>query len=105
VLADRVLPPDMTRAQTLSTEVLDRDGALLRPFLSKDGYWRLATGVEDVSPRYLTLLEAYEDKRFAQHIGVDPLALTRAAIQLLRNGRIVSGGSTLSMQVARLLEP
>ena len=59
----------------------------------------------DVDPRYLDLLIAYEDKRFRQHHGVDPLAVVRAALQLAVNGRIVSGGSTLTMQVARLLEP
>jgi penicillin-binding protein 1C len=58
-----------------------------------------------VDPRYLDMLLAYEDKRFWQHRGVDPLALTRAAFQLIKNGRIVSGGSTITMQVARLIEP
>ena len=59
----------------------------------------------DVDPRYLDMLIAYEDKRFRPHLGVDPLAVARAALQLVSNGRIVSGGSTLTMQVARLLEP
>ncbi len=54
---------------------------------------------------YLDILLAYEDKRFFDHHGVDPLALARAAFQLVANGRIVSGGSTLTMQVARLIEP
>ena len=58
-----------------------------------------------MDPRYLDMLLAYEDKRFWQHRGVDPLALTRAAFQLVKNGRIVSGGSTITMQVARLIEP
>ena len=105
LIADRLFPPDMTRATTLSTEVVDRHGALLRPFLSRDGYWRLKTRVADVSPRYLALLKAYEDKRFDSHPGVDPLALARAAIQLAQSRHIVSGASTLTMQVARLLEP
>jgi len=104
VLADRLFPPDMTRATTLSTEVLDRHGKLLRPFLSRDGYWRLKTTATDVSPRYLTLLKAYEDKRFESHMGIDPLALGRAVYQLASNGHHVSGASTLTMQVARLLE-
>ncbi|HVP85773.1 MAG TPA: penicillin-binding protein 1C [Rhizomicrobium sp.] len=105
VIADRLFPPDMTRATTLSTEVLDRHGKLLRPFLSHDGYWRLKTTPADVSSRYLTLLKAYEDKRFDLHPGVDPLALARAVYQLASNGHHVSGASTLTMQVARLLEP
>jgi penicillin-binding protein 1C len=58
-----------------------------------------------VDPRYLTMLVAYEDRRFRSHPGVDPLALARAGYQWARHGRIVSGGSTITMQVARLLEP
>ncbi len=102
---DRANPPDMTRVQTLSSEVVARDGTLLRPFLSKDGFWRLATRPDQVDPRYLVMLKAYEDKRFDSHFGVDPLALARAAFQLVTSGHIVSGASTLTMQVARLLEP
>jgi penicillin-binding protein 1C len=104
-IADRVFPPDMARYEQVSPEVVARDGILLRPFLSKDGYWRLKTTVRDVNPRYLALLKAYEDKRFDSHHGVDPLAIGRAALQYLRVGHVVSGGSTLSMQAARLLEP
>ena len=104
-VADIVFPPDMSRYRALSPEVVDRHGMLLRPFLSKDGYWRLKTTVHDVDPRYLKLLEAYEDKRFTSHWGVDPFAMVRAVMQLGSAGRIVSGGSTLTMQAARLLEP
>src|SRR6185295_17168185 len=60
---------------------------------------------DDVDPRFFDLLLAYEDKRFLTHRGVDALALARAAGQLLINGHVVSGASTLTMQVARLLEP
>ena len=70
-----------------------------------DGRWRLPVAAADVDPRYLALLMAYEDRRFDRHPGVDPLALVRAGLQLVRHGRMVSGGSTLTMQVARLLEP
>jgi penicillin-binding protein 1C len=104
-LADLVFPPDMTRAKMLSPEVTAKDGTLLRAFLSKDGAWRIHTTPRDVSPRYLTLLKAYEDRRFDSHPGVDALALGRAASQWLGAGHVVSGGSTLTMQVARLLEP
>jgi penicillin-binding protein 1C len=105
VVADRADPPDMTRAMRLSPEVTAKDRTLLRAFLSKDGAWRIKTTPDQVGPRYLTMLKAYEDQRFAQHYGVDGLALIRAAFQLARAHRIVSGGSTLTMQVARLLEP
>jgi penicillin-binding protein 1C len=88
-----------------STEIVDRDGRLLRPYAAEEGRWRLKAQVADVDPRFLDMLVAYEDKRFRSHHGVDPLALVRAAWLLASNGRIVSGGSTLTMQVARLLEP
>lgn len=103
--ADRANPPDMTRYETLSAEVVARDGTLLRPFLSRDGYWRLRTNVRQVDPRYLALLKAYEDRRFDSHFGVDPLALARAAFQFVSTGHAVSGASTLTMQAARQLEP
>jgi penicillin-binding protein 1C len=85
--------------------VLDREERLLRAYATPDGYWRLPVKVEDVDPRFSKLLFAYEDKRFPEHHGVDPLAMLRAAYQFAGNGRIVSGASTLTMQVARLLEP
>jgi penicillin-binding protein 1C len=100
------LPPlDLAAAADRSTVVLDREGRLLRPFLTADGRWKLPVGTGDVDPRYLAMLKAFEDKRFDSHPGIDLPGLARAAGQMLVNGRIVSGGSTLSMQVARLLEP
>jgi penicillin-binding protein 1C len=89
----------------VSTLVLDRNGKLLRAYLMSEGRWRLPATKDQVDPRYLDALVTYEDKRFYYHRGVDPLAMTRAAFQLVTHGRIVSGGSTLTMQVARLLEP
>src|SRR3954467_15503881 len=88
-----------------STVVVDRNGQLLRPYATVDGRWRLPATAKDVDPRYLDLLIGYEDKRFYAHHGVDLLAVARAAFQLVTHGRIVSGGSTITMQVARLLEP
>ncbi|MFZ5710245.1 MAG: penicillin-binding protein 1C [Pseudomonadota bacterium] len=85
-----------------STEVRARDGSLLRAFTVAGGRWRMEPGAVD--PAFLTMLVAYEDRRFYAHRGVDPVALIRAGVQALRNGRVVSGGSTLTMQVARLLE-
>src|SRR5271166_2213175 len=87
-----------------SNVVLDRDGKVLRAYAMPDGRWRLPASEKDVDPRFLKLLFAYEDKRFRSHYGIDPMALARAGVQFFRNGRIVSGGSTLTMQVARLLE-
>lgn len=102
---DRIFPPDLTRYQERSTEVVDANGRLLRAFTTPDGLWRLKTTVDDVDPIYLALLKAYEDDRFDFHPGVDPLSVVRAAWQLASHGRIVSGASTLTMQAARLLQP
>ena len=102
---DRLFPPDLSRYHERSTEVVDANGRLLRAFTTADGKWRLKTTVDDVDPVYLALLKAYEDRRFDDHWGVDPLAAVRAAGQWIGRGRIVSGASTLSMQAARLLEP
>jgi penicillin-binding protein 1C len=98
-------PAPLGEGIEFSTVVVDRNGQLLRPYATVDGRWRLPAAVKDVDPRYLDMLIAYEDKRFWSHHGVDPLAVARAAFQLVAHGRIVSGGSTLTMQVARLLEP
>ncbi|GJD49815.1 Penicillin-binding protein 1C [Methylobacterium crusticola] len=103
--AARLPPLDLAAAEARSAIVVDRNGVLLRPFATPDGRWRLPLGVEAVDPRFLAMLTAYEDRRFRRHPGVDPAALLRAAAQWLGAGRIVSGGSTLSMQVARLVEP
>lgn len=87
-----------------SIEVSDRDGTLLRAYTVADGRWRMAVGTDGVDTDYRDMLIAYEDKRFWAHNGVDLRAMTRAIAQALRNGRVISGGSTLTMQVARLLE-
>lgn len=99
---DRTVLPDLV-VET-SAEVLDRNGDLLRAYTVADGRWRLAVDPAQVDPFFLQLLLAYEDKRFYQHNGVDPRALARAAWQTVTQGRITSGASTLTMQVARLLE-
>jgi penicillin-binding protein 1C len=96
-----VLPPLVVET---SIEVLDRDGDLLRAYTVADGRWRLALPPDKVDPLYLKMLLAYEDKRFRDHAGVDPKSMLRAVLQAVRNGRVISGGSTLTMQVARLLE-
>jgi penicillin-binding protein 1C len=98
-------PPPLGEDLEFSTAVVDRDGRLLRPYATSEGRWRLPVRADGVDPRYLALLIAYEDRRFREHSGVDPLALLRAGAQIIAHGRILSGGSTLTMQVARLLEP
>jgi penicillin-binding protein 1C len=101
---DWLYPLNMPRELAVSTEVVDRNGQLLRPFATPEGRWRLPVRLADVDPQFVAMLIAYEDKRFYQHIGVDGLAIGRAALQFIKNGKIVSGGSTLSMQLARLNE-
>jgi penicillin-binding protein 1C len=98
-------PIDLAASREGSMIVVDRDGRLLRPFTLPDGRWRLPATTHDVDPRYLAMLVAYEDARFYEHSGVDGRALIRAGAQWLIHGHVVSGGSTLTMQVARLIEP
>lgn len=100
-IAATVLPPLSIET---SVEVVARDGRLLRAYQVADGRWRMGVDLADVDPGFLAMLVAYEDKRFRAHSGVDGLALARAVAQGVWNGRVVSGGSTLTMQVARLLE-
>lgn len=87
-----------------SVEVRDRDGVLLRAYTVENGRWRLDVKPNQVDQKFLEMLIAYEDKRFFTHKGVDGIAAMRAAKQALTNGKVVSGASTLTMQVARLLE-
>jgi penicillin-binding protein 1C len=98
-------PAPLGEALAFSTTVVDRDGRLLRPYATSEGRWRLPVRADGVDPHFLALLIACEDKRFRDHLGIDPLALARAAGQMASHRRIVSGASTLTMQVARLLEP
>jgi penicillin-binding protein 1C len=98
-------PTPLGKNLEFSATVVDREGRLLRAYATTEGRWRLPAKVAEVDPRFFDLLFAYEDKRFDSHHGVDPLALLRAVFQLVSSGHIESGGSTLTMQVARLLEP
>ncbi|HRY15606.1 MAG TPA: penicillin-binding protein 1C [Candidatus Competibacteraceae bacterium] len=102
---DHRWPPPTERARQTSVQVLDAQGRMLRVFTVPPGYWRLPASPTNVDPLFLSMLLAYEDQRFANHPGVDPLAVMRALGQWLWQGRIVSGASTLTMQTARLLEP
>lgn len=102
--ADRLFPLPLPE-DDMARVVLAEDGTPLWRFADHDGVWRYPISPEEVSPYYLDALLTYEDRWFYQHPGVNPLALGRAAWQNLRGGRVLSGGSTLSMQVARLLDP
>ncbi len=102
---DHSNPPPLDQAEDFSVEVVDRNNRHLKIFTNNAGRWRLKTQLDKIDPNFLKMLIAYEDKRFYDHHGVDPLALLRAAGQLIQSGKVVSGGSTISMQLARLMEP
>lgn len=105
LVLDRLFPLPLPSERDGSSVVLARDGTPLRAFPDADGLWRYPVTPEAVSPLYLQALLTYEDRWFYRHPGINPLALARAAAQRLRYGRTVSGGSTLTMQVARILDP
>ena len=102
--ADRIWPLPLPQ-DDLARVVLAEDGTPLWRFADANGVWRYPVHTSEVSPYYLDALLTYEDRWFYQHPGVNPLALVRATWQNLSGARVVSGGSTLSMQVARLLDP
>jgi len=102
---DRTVPLDLTRYEARSTVVRDAQGGILRAFPAPEGQWRIETSVAEIDPLYLAMLKAVEDRRFDAHPGIDPLAILRAGGQLISEGRIVSGASTLTMQAAKLLDP
>ncbi len=102
--ADRLFPLP-ARGADAGLVVLADDGTPLRAWPSRDGVWRYPVSPDEVSPYYLEALLGYEDRWFRWHPGVNPASLGRAAWQWIANGRVVSGGSTLTMQVARLIDP
>jgi penicillin-binding protein 1C len=105
LILDLAFPPPLPKARDTSTLVTARDGTPLRAFADVHGIWRYPTSPDRVSPLYLQALLTYEDRWFWRHPGINPVALLRASTQMLRSGHIVSGGSTLTMQVARILDP
>ncbi len=105
LVLDRLYPLPLPDAADTSVVVVARDGTPLRAFPNTEGVWRYPTTPAQVSPLYLQALLTYEDRWFWRHPGVNPVALLRAAWQWARYGHIVSGGSTLTMQVARIIDP
>ncbi|HEY4199175.1 MAG TPA: penicillin-binding protein 1C [Devosiaceae bacterium] len=100
------LPPTPDIATLpVSTVVVDRSGELLRPFTTDGGRWRLPVTPDQVDRNFIDMLIGYEDQNFETHGGIDWSSMLRAATQFAgAGGHIVSGGSTLTMQVARLIE-
>ena len=104
LLLDQIFPPPIP-LDAPGLMVVARDGTPLRGWPDADGMWRFPVTPDQVSPKYLDALLTYEDRWFYWHPGVNPLALGRAAWQWLKHGEIISGGSTLTMQAARAIEP
>ncbi|MBJ8886996.1 peptidoglycan glycosyltransferase PbpC [Citrobacter sp. FDAARGOS_156] len=102
--ADKIWPLPLHEVDPARV-VVAYDGTPLWRFADADGIWRYPVTIDEVSPRYLEALINYEDRWFWKHPGVNPFSVLRAAWQDLSSGRVVSGGSTLTMQVARLLDP
>ena len=105
LLLDGLFPLPLPTGRDAATVVTARDGSPLRAFADAGGVWRYPAAPEQVSPLYLQALLGYEDRWFWRHPGINPVAMLRAGAQMLGNRRIVSGGSTLTMQVARIIDP
>ncbi|MDQ7089618.1 MAG: penicillin-binding protein 1C [Methylococcales bacterium] len=106
LLFDRLFPISLHASQRHYAQIIvAEDGTPLRAFADKQGIWRYPVTLKQVSPLYIEALLNYEDRYFWDHFGVNPFALIRASFQYLQYGKIISGGSTLTMQVARLIIP
>ncbi len=99
------LDPEPYLAVESSREILDRHGRLMCSFINSDDHWVFERDLDTISPYLVQATIAAEDQRFYRHPGVDPMAVIRAIGQNLRYGRVVSGASTLTMQVVKLTEP
>lgn len=102
---DRIFPPPLDKANAVSVMISDRDGRPLRAIPTSDNYWRFKADLDDIDPVFIEALLEVEDQRFWSHGGVDWVGMTRAVFSSAKAGRVVSGGSTITMQTARLLEP
>lgn len=105
VLLQVIYPISIEPANHTSRIITAKDGTWLYAQTNAEQKWRFSPDISKLDPMYLQMLIRYEDKRFWSHFGLDPLAMGRAIGQLIINGRITSGGSTITMQLARLLEP
>ena len=105
LIFDHFYPMDISAINDRSRVVKSRDGSWLYAETNSGDKWRFAVSVEDIDPHYIDMLLRFEDRNFYRHYGVDILAMFRAVSQLISHQRIVSGGSTITMQLARLLKP
>jgi len=106
LVLDLVFPfPKDTLKRDPTVVVTDKDGNPLRFFLPKDEHWRFHVGLKDVSSDLIRAVIASEDRWFYYHPGINPFAVIRALYTNLKSGKVVSGASTLPMQIARLADP
>ena len=102
ILTGWLAAPLLFNEQQFARVVYDQNKQLLAAQISADGQWRFPPA-QDIPVDYITAVVSYEDKRFFYHPGIDPIALVRAIITNFRSGKVVSGGSTITMQLARML--
>ena len=95
------LPRDLFKGTSYSTVVTDRNGELLGARIASDGQWRFPPS-DTVPEKFKTALIEFEDRWFAYHPGVNPVAIARAAVGNIKAGHVTSGGSTITMQVIRM---
>lgn len=96
------LPGKLFNAAT-SYVIEDKDGNLLNATIAADGQWRFPYN-KNVPQKFIDCITTFEDKRFFKHPGVDPIAIVRAFTKNIKNKGVVQGGSTITMQVMRLLK-
>ena len=95
----------LPKLKPYSKVIYAKDGSLLSAYLSSDDKWRMRTRLDEVSPDMIDAILKKEDNWFYWHPGVNPISVVRALFQNIFSGRRVSGASTITMQLARLLEP
>jgi penicillin-binding protein 1C len=105
VAAVRLVPLPDAFWREPSAVVAFEDGAPMRFYLTADDKWRAGAELSELDPLLQKATVCYEDRHFERHPGVNPFSMIRAAWQAVRSGRVVSGGSTITMQLARVLEP
>lgn len=98
-------PPGLSRLHETGRVVLGCCGQRIATFEDRQGEWKLPTSAAMVDPLFTQMLVAVEDRHFYREPGVDPFSILRATVQMLAAGHVVSGASTLTMQVVRLLHP
>ncbi|PVZ49384.1 transglycosylase domain-containing protein [Thalassobacter stenotrophicus] len=96
-------PPELGRLAAASGVLRSSDGRIINLTLTDKGFWREPVRIEEIDPRLVEVLIAYEDQRYWQHSGIDLRAAARAGINLIKYGKVTSGASTITMQTVRLL--